>query len=153
MLCATMAQLRAGLRRFRPWAALVPMMLAALLLVGPMIAQLADPAWPPGDEYQPYLDSWARVLAPVEELVPADEVLGYACRLDEHGRPVESLERWFEFIRAVLAPRRVTRQLDTRFLLAHSDTSEEPTKLPGLAHARVLAELAQGVFLVERTSP
>jgi hypothetical protein len=153
MLCVTMARLRAGLQRFRPWAALAPMTLAALLLIGPMIAQLADPAWPPADEFQPYLDSWARVLAPVEELVPAGEVLGYACRLDEHGRPVESLERWFEFIRAVLAPRRITRRLDTRFLLAHCDTSEEPTKLPGLAHARVLAELAQGVFLVERTSP
>lgn len=152
MLSATMAVLRAGLRRTRPWAVLALVTLAALLLVGPMIAQLADPAWPQADEFQAYLDSWARVLAPIDELVPAGEVLGYACPVDERGQPVADLDRWFDFIQAVLAPRRISRQTESRYLLVHSGTSDALARMPGLAGARPLKELAQGVFLLERTN-
>ncbi len=152
MLCATMASLRVGLQRSRPWAALAAMTLAALLLVRPMIGQLTDPAWPEADEFQPYLDSWARVLAPVEKLVPEGETIGYACRLDEQGQPVASLSQWFDLMRAVLAPRRLLWQVESRYILAHSDLPDPP-RMSGSERARVLAELAKGVFLLERTGP
>lgn len=153
MLSTAMTSVRAGLRRSRPWAALALMALAAAALVRPMVLQLSDPDWPEADEFQHHLDSWVRVLAPVEELVPQGETLGYACPLDAQGQPVTSLSQWFDFMRAVLAPRRITRQVESRYILAHSDLPGSPPRVPGLERTRVLAELAKGVFLLERTGP
>jgi hypothetical protein len=142
----------AGPGRARRWAALALLALAAGAIVWPRAANLADPAWPEPDEFQAHLDGWSRVLAPVEEHVPAGEALAYACMVDGEGRPLADLDRWFDVFQAVLAPRRIARGLDSRWVLVHFET-REGAEQPAFDRARVLAELAQGLVLVERTAP
>jgi hypothetical protein len=141
-----------GLLRARRWAALALLVLAAALTVRPMARDLADPAWPQPDEFQAQLDAWARILAPVESSVPAGEALAYACATDGGGRPLPELQTSFDFIQAVLAPRRIGRTLESRYVLAHFRAVEGQAP-PSFDGARVLAELAKGLVLVERAGP
>jgi hypothetical protein len=147
-----MASARPGLARARRWAALALFVLAAALTVRPMLAELADPAWPQPDEFQAQLDAWTRTLAPVETHVPAGEPLAYACATGADGRPLPDLEASFPFLQAVLAPRRIARTLESRYVLAHY-RAVEGQDVPEIGGARVLAELAKGLVLVERAGP
>jgi len=147
-----MASARPGLPRTRRWAALAALVLAAALIVRPMAEQLADPGWPQPDEFQAQLDTWARVLAPVETLVPEREALAYACAVDAQGEPLPELRTLFSFIQAVLAPRRIGRTVESRYILVHFPAAEGQ-EMPDLGGARVLAELAKGLVLVERPGP
>jgi len=128
------------------------MVLAALWVVRPMAEQLADPEWPEPDEYQAQLDAWARVLAPLDSLVPAGEALAYLCAVDEQGRLYPEPDSRFDFIQAVLAPRRIGRTVESRYVLVHF-LAREGQEQPRFDRARVLLELAQGLLLVERTGP
>lgn len=147
-----MASAGPGLLRARRWAALAVLVLAAGLTVRPMTEQLADPDGPQPDEFQAQLDAWARTLAPIESSVPAGEALTYACATDGEGRPLPDLQASFDFIQAVLAPRRIGRTVESRYVLAHFRTAEGQP-IPSLGGARVLAELAKGLVLVERAGP
>ena len=144
-----MASAEPGLHRARRWAALALIVVAGVLIVQPAAHQLADPDWPGRDEFQGQLDAWARVLAPVESELPAGEALLYRCALDEQGQPFPDLDFWFDFMQAVLAPRRIGRQVESRFALEHFKQLEGEAT-PSFGRARVLAELAKGLVLVER---
>jgi len=143
---------RARLERWRRGAALAAMALASAGIVRPMFAPLAEPSWPAPDEFQTQLDSLAKVLAPVASLVPEGEAIAYACAADEQGNPLPELANYFQFFQAVLAPRRIGRAVDSRYVLAHFKVLDgrETTRLGSV---RVLGELAPGLVLVERTGP
>lgn len=143
-----MASGATALQRARSPAALALLALATTLLLVPLARQLADPDFPGADEFQGHLDAWARVLAPVATLVPPGEALAYACQSDARGEPSADLERWFPFLQAVLAPRRIGREVEARYLLVHYEARAGTP--PGFGDARVLAELAPGLALVER---
>jgi len=139
-----------GLLRARRWTALALIVLAAALVVWPAVVQLAEPTWPEADEFQAQLDAWERVLAPVDSQVPADAALAYRCAQDGEGRPYPDLDYWFDFMQAVLAPRRIGRQVESKHLLLHFRAAEGE-ETPTFGDARVLAELAKGLLLVERS--
>jgi hypothetical protein len=115
-----------------------------------MAEALAEPGWPAPDEHQAQLEAAARMLQPVARLVPEGEPLVYVCALDERGARVEDLDRWFDLFQAVLAPRRIGREVEARHALVHFSADQETPELP---QARVQAELAPGLVLVERTGP
>jgi hypothetical protein len=147
-----MASAEPGLLRARRWAALASIVVAAALVVWPAAVQLADPAWPETDEFQAQLDAWERVLAPVDPELPAGAALAYRCAQDEQGRPYPDLDYWFDFMQAVLAPRRIGRQVESSHVLVHF-RAVEGEETPSFGDARVVAELAKGLLLVERSGP
>ena len=142
----------AGLERARRGVALALVVASALFVLVPLARELADAAFPEPDEFQAHLDDWARVLAPIETLVPSGEPIAYACQGDASGKPLPDLDRWFPFFQAVLAPRRIGREVESRYLLAHFEVRPGVPQ-PAFGDARVLAELAQGLVLVERAGP
>jgi len=130
----------------REWLALALLVLGAVRVEGWLLARLGEPEEP--DEYQAILPELAAVLAPIDWLVPAGEPLVYVPPPDEGDGPVDT-PNWFFLIQAVLAPRRIGRAGEARFLIVHHMGAEDLRKALAERHARVLAELSARIALVE----
>ncbi len=136
----------------RTGAAAILGLLAALGLAGSCYTAWRDPQGPRVDPFQLRLNNWEKVLAPVSAGLPPATLIRYAAPHDEQGTPQANGYR-YEFVVAVLAPRRVGREVPARYIIADVGTRQGLQRTPGLEQTRVLTKLDPGILLLEKTSP
>jgi hypothetical protein len=81
------------------------------------------------------------MLAPIDKYIPPDADLRYVGK-----------EEAFAYFQAVLAPRRISPDSDSPFILVYADPSERLALQPELQNARLLARLAGQVELLQQES-